>query len=104
MSIIPRYKLLVSYDIQSDQYEAYYRYMMGEFVPTAQQMGLYIYMIWHVAYGDYPVRQIEFVGDDLTTMQQAVNSDRWGELENRLKTYATNYKRKLIPFRDGFQF
>jgi hypothetical protein len=102
--IYPRYKLLMTYDIRSDMYDPYFQYIMSEFVPTLQNMGLYMTTAWHTAYGNYPIRQVEFVSEDLETMLEIFESDRWEEMESHLKTYITNYDRKVVRFRQGFQF
>jgi hypothetical protein len=102
--IIPRYRLLMRYDIRADMYEPYYQYVMNEFVPALQAMGLYMVGVWHTAYGDYPVRQVEFVSDSLETVREVFQSDRWEQLEFKLQSYILHYERKLVRYRDRFQF
>lgn len=102
--IIPRYRLLMRYDIKLDQYEPYYQFVMNEFVPALHNMGLYMIAVWHTAYGDYPLRQVEFVSDSLDTVREIFQSDRWEELEEQLKSYTLRYERKLVRYKDSFQF
>lgn len=102
--IYPRYKLLMTYDIRPEMYDTYFQYVMSEFVPALQNMGLYMITAWHTAYGEYPVRQVEFVSEDLETMLEVFQTERWDEMESRLKTYIINYERKVVRFRNGFQF
>jgi hypothetical protein len=102
--IIPKYKLMLTYDVSPDEEEAYYRFTLGEFVPSLQGMGLYLLRAWHTAYGDYPVRQSEFVAEELETIRRALNSDEFTDLEEQLLGYVTNYKRKVVRFSDRFQF
>ena len=103
-TIIPNYKVLVSYDIRPDMVEKYYYYVLKEFVPELESMGLYMFKIWHIAYGDYPIRQMEFVSEDLGTIRDVLSSDRWETLESSLKELTTDYERKIVPFRKGYQF
>ncbi len=103
-TIIPNYKVLVSYDIRPDMVEKYYYYVLKEFVPELETMGLYMFKIWHIAYGDYPIRQMEFVTEDLNTIRDVLASDRWSTLETHLKELTTDYERKIVPFRKGYQF
>jgi len=103
-TIIPNYKLLVTYDIRQDMVEKYYYYVLKEFVPELETMGLYMFKVWHVAYGDYPIRQLEFVIEDLETVLDVFASDRWETLESHLKELTVGYERKLIRFRRGYQF
>ncbi|MBZ0284568.1 MAG: hypothetical protein K8L97_27765 [Anaerolineae bacterium] len=102
--IIPRYRLLMRYDIKLDQYEPYYQFVMNEFVPALHNMGLYMIAVWHTAYGDYPLRQVEFVADSLDTIREIFQSDHWEELEEQLKSYTVRYERKLVRYKDSFQF
>jgi hypothetical protein len=103
-TIIPRFKLLMRYDINQDMHEAYYQFVVGEFVPTLQSLGLYMLQVYHTAYGHYPVRQAEFVAEDLETIQAALNSDTWERLQTKLNSYTNNYSYKIVRFRDSFQF
>jgi hypothetical protein len=102
--IHPRYKLLVVYDVRPEVYAVYQRYVLNEFIPAMQEMGLYMLGAWHTAYGRYPARQIEFVMETLDTMRAALQNERWLTLEEQLKSYTDHYERKLVRFRDGFQF
>ena len=104
ISIIPTCKLLMTYDIQPEKADRYYQYVVQEFVPELQNMGLYMFRVWHVAYGSYPIRQIEFISEDMESVQEIFESERWEKLETDLKSYTSNYNRKLIHFRHGFQF
>lgn len=102
--IVPRYRLLMRYDIRPELYDAYYQYLVKEFVPALQSMELYMSGVWHTAYGPYPARQLEFVADNLDTLREVFHSERWEELENRLKSFTLRYERKLVRYRNRFQF
>ncbi len=104
LPIIPQYKMLLCYDIKRGINTIYYRYMMNEFVPALTEMEIYLLEAWHIAYGDYPVRQVEYVVADLQTIQQVFDTERWQKLEKRLITFTAGYTRKIIPYRHGFQF
>jgi len=82
----------------------YYQFVMNEFVPELQNMGLYMAAVWHTAYGEYPIRQIEFLSDSRETIQEVFQSKRWEQLERKLLTFILNYERKLVRYQDRFQF
>jgi hypothetical protein len=103
-TIIPTYKLLMRYDIRPDEVDKYYYYVLREFVPELETMGLYMFRVWHVAYGDYPIRQLEFITENPQIVQEIFQTERWCVLEDRLKSFTTRYQRKLVRFRTGFQF
>lgn len=98
------YRLLIWYDIRADKYEQYYRYMVSEFVPAVREIGLHMYFVWQIRYGDYPARQLEFVIQDVDTLRTALSSNVWLRAEDRLKSYTANYGRKIINFENRFQF
>jgi hypothetical protein len=97
-------KVLLTYDIIPETQETYYQFMLGELVPTVQSMGLGMAEAWHTAVGDYPLRLVAFVGESRAQVDEVIESAKWDELETRLKQYVTNYKRRIVPFRDRFQF
>lgn len=103
-TITPRYKLLITYDILPDRQDAYYRYVLGEFVPALRIMGIHMTSAWHVAYGNYPQRQLVFVTESWDVLQTAMHSTRFQNLEDRLKTYTEHYNRKVVNYLDRFQF
>jgi hypothetical protein len=102
--IIPRFRLILHYDVRLDMYEQYYEYVLKEFVPTLQSMELYMVAVWQTVYGDYPARQVDFVAEHLETIRDVLNSDRWQTLETRLKIYTLRYSCRIVRYRNGFQF
>jgi hypothetical protein len=105
--IIPRYKLILFYDLSTAESEAYYQFVMTEMVPAAHDMGLYIFRAFHTIpgpeAGSQPMRQVEYVAESLEAVENLLDSDKWHELESRLEQYVTNYSRKVVRFRQGFQ-
>ncbi|MCB9451283.1 MAG: hypothetical protein H6672_07570 [Anaerolineaceae bacterium] len=104
MQIVPRYKILLRYDIRLGMQEPYYQFIMNEFLPGMQNMGIYPIAAYHTAYGDYPVRQLDFVTENLDTVREVFESERWVTLEDRLKSFIIHYDRKIVRYRDSFQF
>ncbi|HEC22322.1 MAG TPA: hypothetical protein ENI95_05330 [Chloroflexi bacterium] len=102
--IIPRYKMIISFDVIPSNHDRYYQFILGEFVPALQEMGVYMTEAWHTAYGDYPLRMASFVTEDLDTLENLLESERWRMLESQLKRYVSNYSRKIVAYRRGFQF
>jgi hypothetical protein len=101
--INPKFNLVFTFDIAPAQEEDFYRFALGEFVPGLQALGLYLARAWHTAYGDYPLRQSEFVAEDLETIRQALTSEAFQQLEERMMALVSNYDRKIVPFAEGFQ-
>ncbi|MCC7451469.1 MAG: hypothetical protein IT324_28935 [Anaerolineae bacterium] len=102
-TVIPRFKLIMRYDINPGTQEAYFQFVTGEFVPALQSLGVYMLQVYHTAYGDQPVRQLEFVSEDIETIRKAMKSELWNKLMKRFNSYTSNYSQKIVKFRDGFQ-
>lgn len=100
----PRVKLLLSYDITPDTQQAYYEFILREFIPKLQAMGLAMTEAWHTAYGDYPLRMAAFVAPDKETLDQVLSSEEWEKLQEQFNKFVTNLQLKIIPYKEGFQF
>jgi len=100
----PSHRLLLLYDIHPDRIQQYYLYMRGEFVPALQKMGLYMIFAWQVFGEGYPDRQVEFICETPDVLRQALLSEKFQSAEERLKSYTTSYRRKVIHFENRYQF
>jgi hypothetical protein len=99
-----RVKLLMSYDILEDNQQTYYQYVLSEFLPKVQALGLVMVDAWHTAYGDYPARLLSFVARDRATLAAILVLDEWKQLEEKLKSFVVDYQLRVVPYRDRFQF
>ena len=97
-------KLIITYDPVPEHREAYFRYVLGEFVPALEQMGLTLSEAWHTAYGEYPLRLNGFLASDEGTLTEILSSEEFRTLEERLQTYVINYSRRVVSCRNAFHF
>ncbi|NIM95090.1 MAG: hypothetical protein GTO18_15430 [Anaerolineales bacterium] len=97
-------KLLLTFDPISEGREEYFHYVLGEFIPTLEHLGLKLCEAWHTAYGPYPLRLTGFLARDRATMEEILTSEDFQELEARLQDYVHNYTRRVVPVRRNFQF
>ena len=97
-------KLLVSYNIKSNREAEYYRFVLGEFLPTLQNLGLLMTDGWHTAYGEYPIRLLVFKTQDDTDIQKILDSSEWQEGKKTLLKMVQDYEERLVPARRTFQF
>ncbi len=97
-------KLLLTYNIVVHRQEAYLRFIIDEFIPTLQTLGLTNTGVWHTAYGDYPIRLLVFVSETPEAMQRALESGTWNELEKKLQTFVADYDRRVVSNEPYFQF
>ncbi|MBI4771212.1 MAG: hypothetical protein HY784_12580 [Chloroflexi bacterium] len=97
-------KLLISYNPDPSQQEEYYQYVLGEFVPAMQHLGLPMSEVWHTAYGPYPLRLAAFVARDRATLEHVLTTPAFQDLESRFLQYVTDYQRRVVPLINRFQF
>jgi hypothetical protein len=97
-------KLLLTYDPIPERREDYFNYVLGEFVPALEHLGLTMSEAWHTAYGSYPLRLTGFVASDQATLEGILASKAFLELEVRLQDYVCNYQRKIVTVKRRFQF
>jgi hypothetical protein len=97
-------KILMTWDISSEHEQYYFEFVISEFVPGVQRLGLQPIEAWATIYGNYPQIQVSMLVESLTEAQQAMFSDGWRTLSDKLFTLVRNFHYKIIPFRGGFQF
>jgi hypothetical protein len=97
-------KLIMTWDIAADHEQDYYEFVIGEFIPAAQRMGLQPVEAWVTIYGDYPQIQVGMLAENLADVQQMLDSDNWGLLLDKLLALVKNFSYKIVPARGGFQF
>jgi hypothetical protein len=98
------FKLLLSFDPIPERREAYFHYVLGEFVPTLEHLGLRMCEAWHTAYGAYPLRLTGFFAPDRNTLESILSSEDFIELEEKLQDYVINYQKRVVPMSRSFQF
>lgn len=101
--IVPEYAMILKYDVLTDKQEAYFRYVIGEFTPALQEHNVYLQDAWHVAYGEYPERQIEYITDNLDNLVTLFASKDWESLEERLQAFTSHYTRRITRYSGRFK-
>ena len=97
-------KLLMSYNIKQNREAEYYRYVLGEFLPELQSVGLIMDEGWHTAYGNYPIRLIVFRIQDGVEMTDVLTSDQWSRGKEKLLKFVRDYEERVVPAKNVFQF
>ena len=97
-------KVLMTWDISPDHEQEYFEFVIGEFVPGVQRLGLQPVEAWATIYGDYPQIQVGLLAPDVASARRIMNSTDWGNISGRLFTFIKNFTYKVIPVRGGFQF
>jgi hypothetical protein len=97
-------KVIMTWDIDADRDQEYFEFVVGEFVPGVQRLGLQPTEAWATIYGSYPQIQVGLIAADLPQARRILASADWALLQDRLFGYVKNYSYKIVPARKGFQF
>jgi len=96
-------KLLMSWDIKPGREAEYFDFVVREFVPGLQQVGIQPTEAYLTVYGNGSQILTGGIADDLPTMQQILDGDDWHVLEDKLLTFVKNFRRKVVPASGRFQ-
>ena len=97
-------KVLMTWDIDGERDQAYFEFVIGEFIPGVQRLGLQPAEAWATIYGPYPQIQVGLLANDEGQVRKVLASEEWILLQNRLFDYVKNFSYKVVPARRGFQF
>ncbi|HAX69685.1 MAG TPA: hypothetical protein PK152_09515 [Anaerolineales bacterium] len=97
-------KVIMTWDIAAERDQEYFEFVIGEFVPGVQRLGLQPAEAWATLYGSYPQIQVGLLASDADHAREILASPDWGMLQDRLFGYVKNYSYKIVPVRTGFQF
>lgn len=93
----------MTWDIQSGREQDYFEFVVREFLPSIQRLGLEPSEAWFTMYGECPQIQAGAVSNNSSTLKSVLNSDDWQKLMNQLSDFVENFSYKVIPARTGFQ-
>lgn len=97
-------KLVMTWDIVPEHEQEYFEFVVGEFIPGVQRLGLKPAEAWATVYGEYPQIQVGVLADNLPEVQQALHTEGWNQLQSKLFNLVKNFSYKVIQARNGFQF
>jgi hypothetical protein len=97
-------KVIMTWDIAAERDQEYFEFVIGEFVPGVQRLGLQPSEAWATIYGSYPQIQVGLLATDAEQAHRILASSDWAILQDRLFGYVKNYSHKVVAVRGGFQF
>ncbi len=96
-------KLLMTWDILPGREQDYFEFVVRDFIPSLQRMGMEPSDVWYTAYGSQPQIMAGAQMDDLKALQGVLKSNDWQSLTQRLQDFVENLNYKVVPARSGFQ-
>lgn len=94
-------KLLLSYEVDDTNLQAYQQFVMQRYIPAMQMMGFQVSEVWHTAYGVAPNRLVGFVCRDRQTVDELLENEMWLNLNSQLTEYVSEFSYKVVPYQRG---
>jgi hypothetical protein len=97
-------KLLMSWDISPGREQEYFEFVVREFIPGMQRLGLEPTDAWFTMYGeDQPQILTGAQISSRQALERILGSSEWKNLTDQLLNYVEDFSTKIVPARKGFQ-
>ena len=96
-------KLLMTWDIQPGREQEYFEFVVRDFIPGLQRIGMEPSDAWFTMYGEQPQIMAAAQMPSINALQQVLDSPEWENLTQRLLDYVDNFQYKIVQARSGFQ-
>lgn len=97
-------KLLMRWNIRNETEDSeYYEFLVHEFIPGMNKLGMAEIQVWATAFGDCEQKLVSGITQSVDDMEQALMSDDWSHLRNKLENYVEAFSQKVIEATGGFQ-
>ena len=96
-------KLLIRWDIRPEKESEYFEFLVHEFIPALNRLGVEDILVWYTAYGEVEQKLAEGVVESEEKMREILESEEWIIVTDKLQTYVVDYNLKAIPASKGFQ-
>jgi hypothetical protein len=93
----------MTWDILPGREQEYFEFVVRDFIPTVQRMGMEPSDAWFTMYGSQPQILAAMQMNSINSLQRALGSSEWQELTQRLFDYVENFEYKVVQARSGFQ-
>jgi hypothetical protein len=97
-------KLIMTWDIATEQEQEYFEFVVREFIPGVQRLGFELSDAWATVYGSQPQIMVGAVLPSISRVKQVMRSTEWKNLKNQLQGFVQNYSQKVVESHGGFQF
>jgi len=96
-------KLLMTWDILPGREQEYFEFVVRDFIPGVQRMGMEPSDAWFTMYGDQPQIMAAMQMPTISALQRTLGSAEWQDMVKRLLDYVENFNYKVVQARSGFQ-
>ena len=96
-------KLLMTWDILPGREQEYFEFVVRDFIPALQRLGMEPSDAWFTMYGEKPQILTGVRMSSINSLQKILDSTDWQHLTEQLLDYVENFEYKVVQARSGFQ-
>lgn len=96
-------KLLMRWDVRPETESEYFEFLVHEFIPGLNKLGISDIQVWYTQYGECEQKLASGIANSTETMQDALTSASWEQLNDKLQEFVENFSQKVISATGGFQ-
>jgi hypothetical protein len=93
----------MNWDILPGREQEYFEFVVRDFIPAMQRLGMEPSDAWFTMYGDEPQIMVSAQMPSASSLQRIIGSEDWKNLTQQLLDYVENFKYKIVQARSGFQ-
>jgi len=91
------------WNIKPETESEYYEFLVHEFMPGMNKLGINEIQVWYTTYGDCEQKLASGIAPSAERMKAALRSSSWNQLQDKLQSYVTDFDLKIISATRGFQ-
>lgn len=98
--------LIMTWDIKDNQEQDYMEFVLREWVPATNRLGLRTVAAWFTQYRideTVPMIRAEALVEDKATIRRILQSSEWEHIHDQLLEYVENYKHKVVETTGEFK-
>jgi hypothetical protein len=93
----------MTWDILAGREQEYFEFVVRDFIPGMQRMGMEVSDAWFTMYGTQPQILAAAQMPSINDIHGILETSDWKELTSRLLDYVENFEYKIVQARGGFQ-
>jgi len=96
-------KILMRWDIRPEKESEYFEFLVHEFIPALNKLGITDILVWYTAYGECEQKLAEGTTESVEAMKSILKSEDWVILIDKLQNYVVDFDLKVVAATRGFQ-
>ena len=89
---------VMSWNIKAQDNSEYFEFVVQDLLPSLMKIGLRPTQAWFTMWGNGPqiITTLESVDGDLDSLKEALQSDEWRDIRERLMGHVKEFKQRIV--------